>query len=76
MFETPILIFFLARLGVVTPAFMLRQWKFAIVISFVVAAIVTPTPDPVNQSALAIPMILLYFIGVGVAYLFAKKPAA
>jgi len=76
VFETPILIFFLARLGVVTPGFLMRQWKFAVVISFIVAAIVTPTPDPVNQSALAIPMILLYFIGVGVAYLFAKKPAA
>ena len=76
VFETSILVFFLARLGVVTPGFLMKQWKFAVVISFIVAAIVTPTPDPVNQSALAIPMIVLYFIGVGVAYLFAKKPAA
>jgi sec-independent protein translocase protein TatC len=74
VFETPILIFFLARLGILTPQFMLHQWKYAIVISFVVAAIVTPTPDPVNQCALALPMILLYFIGVGVAFAFAKKP--
>ena len=73
VFETPILIFFLARLGIVTPAFLMQKFKYAIVLSFVVAAIVTPTPDMVTQAALAVPMILLYLIGVGVAYLFAKK---
>jgi len=73
IFETPILIFFLARLGVVTPKFLLQKSKWAIVISFVVAAIVTPSPDPFNQTALALPMIALYFIGVGVAYIFQKK---
>ncbi len=72
VFETPILIFFLARLGIVTPAFLMQKFKYAVVISFIVAAIVTPTPDMVTQSALAIPMILLYLIGVGVAYLFGK----
>jgi sec-independent protein translocase protein TatC len=74
VFETPVLIFFLARLGIVTPAFMLHQWKFAVLISFIVAAIVTPTPDPINQTALALPMIALYFLGVFVAWAFAKKP--
>jgi len=73
VFETPILIFFLARLGIVTPAFLMQKFKYAIVLSFVVAAIVTPTPDIVTQAALAVPMILLYLIGVGVAFLFAKK---
>lgn len=73
VFETPVLIFFLARLGILTPQFMLHQWKYAIVISFVISAIVTPTPDIVTQSALAAPMIALYFLGVGVAFLFAKK---
>jgi sec-independent protein translocase protein TatC len=73
VFETPILIFFLARVGVVTPAFLMQKFKYAVVLSFVIAAIVTPTPDVVVQSALAIPMILLYLIGVGVAYLFGKK---
>jgi len=76
IFETPILIFFLARLGVVTPAFLLQKSKWAIVISFVIAAIVTPSPDPFNQTALALPMIVLYFIGVGVAYVFQKKQTA
>ena len=72
VFETPILIFFLARIGLVTPAFLIQKFKYAIVLSFVIAAIVTPTPDIVTQAALAVPMILLYLIGVAVAYLFAK----
>jgi sec-independent protein translocase protein TatC len=73
VFETPILIFFLARLGIVTPAFLMQKFKWAVVLSFIIAAVVTPTPDMVTQAALAIPMILLYLIGVGVAYLFGKK---
>src|SRR6185369_1613142 len=73
VFETPILIFFLARLGIVTPAFLIQKAKYAVVLSFVIAAIVTPTPDMVTQSALAIPMIVLYFLGIGVAFLFGKK---
>ncbi|HEX8251707.1 MAG TPA: twin-arginine translocase subunit TatC [Thermoanaerobaculia bacterium] len=73
VFETPILIFFLARLGIVTPAFLLQKFKYAVVLAFVIAAVVTPTPDMVTQAALAVPMILLYLIGVGVAFLFGKK---
>jgi len=73
VFETPILIFFLARLGIVTPAFLLQKFKYAVVLAFVIAAVVTPTPDMVTQAALAIPMILLYLIGVAVAFLFGKK---
>jgi sec-independent protein translocase protein TatC len=73
VFETPILIFFLARLGIVTPGFLLRNFKYAVLIIFIIAAIITPTPDMVTQSALAIPMILLYLLGVGIAMLFGKK---
>jgi sec-independent protein translocase protein TatC len=73
VFETPILIFFLARLGIVTPQFLLQKSKWAIVLAFIIAAIITPSADMVNQTALALPMIALYFIGVGVAFLFAKK---
>jgi len=72
VFETPILIFFLARVGIVTPAFLMQKFKYAILLSFIIAAVVTPTPDIVVQTALAVPMILLYLIGVAVAYLFAK----
>jgi sec-independent protein translocase protein TatC len=73
VFETPIIIFFLARLGIVTPAFLLQKAKYAIVGAFIISAVITPTPDMVTQTALAVPMIVLYFIGVAVAYLFAKK---
>ena len=73
VFETPILIFFLARLGIVTPHFLLQKSKYAIVLSFIIAAIVTPTPDMVTQSFLAVPMIALYFLGVGVAFIFGKR---
>ncbi|HEU5162213.1 MAG TPA: twin-arginine translocase subunit TatC [Thermoanaerobaculia bacterium] len=73
VFEMPTLIFFLARLGIVTPKFLLKKFKYAVLIIFIIAAIITPTPDPVTQSALAVPMILLYLLGVGIAMLFGKK---
>jgi sec-independent protein translocase protein TatC len=73
VFETPILIFFLARLGIVTPAFLMQKFKYAVVAAFIIAAIVTPTPDMVTQTALALPMIGLYALGIGIAYLFGKK---
>jgi sec-independent protein translocase protein TatC len=73
VFETPILIFFLARLGIVTPAFLLQKFKYAVVLSFIISAIVTPTPDMMTQTSLALPMIGLYLVGVAVAYLFGKK---
>ena len=75
MFETPILIFFLARLGIVTPAFLMQKFKYAVVLAFIIAAVVTPTPDMVTQTALALPMIGLYLLGVAIAYVFRKKPA-
>jgi sec-independent protein translocase protein TatC len=73
VFETPVLIFLLARIGIVTPVFLMRGWKIAIVGSFIIAAFVTPTPDMVMQSALALPMIALYFLGVGIAFVFGKR---
>lgn len=73
VFETPILIFFLSRLGIVTPAFLMQKSKYAIVLSFVVAAIVTPTPDAVTATALALPMIALYYFGVLISWAFGKK---
>ncbi|HJT16280.1 MAG TPA: twin-arginine translocase subunit TatC [Thermoanaerobaculia bacterium] len=76
VFETPILILFLAKLGIVTPQFLLKGWKWAIVGAFIISAIVTPSPDPVNQTALAAPIIGLYFIGVAVAFIFGKKQTA
>jgi sec-independent protein translocase protein TatC len=74
VFQIPVIIFVLARVGLVTPGLLLRGWKFAVIGSFVVAAFITPTPDMVNQTMLALPMIGLYLIGVTVAWLFVKKP--
>jgi sec-independent protein translocase protein TatC len=73
VFETPILIFFLARLGIVTPAFLMQKFKYAVVLAFIISAIVTPTPDMMTQTMLALPMIGLYLLGVAVAYLFGRK---
>ena len=67
MFELPILIFMLAMLGVVTPRFLLKHFRWAVLIIFLVAAIITPTPDIVNLCVVAIPTILLYLLGVGAA---------
>ena len=73
VFETPILIFFLARLGIVTPAFLMQKFKYAVVLAFIIAAVVTPTPDMVTQTFLAVPMIVLYLLGIAIAYAFGKK---
>jgi sec-independent protein translocase protein TatC len=72
VFQTPVIIFILSRIGIVTPSFLLRQWKWAVVGSFVIAAFVTPSPDMVNQTALALPMIGLYLLGVLAAWLFGR----
>jgi sec-independent protein translocase protein TatC len=72
VFQIPVIIFVLARIGLVTPRLLLKGWKWAVVASFVIAAFITPTPDMVNQTALALPMIALYFLGVGVAAFFGR----
>ena len=76
VFQIPVVIFVLARIGLVTPMLLLRWWKFAILAAFIIAAIVTPTADPVNQTMLALPMIGLYLLGVLVAWMFgrARRP--
>jgi len=73
VFETPIIIFFLARLGIVTPAFLLQKFKYAVVLAFVISAIVTPTPDMVTQTVFAAPMIVLY--GISIVLAFFASPA-
>jgi sec-independent protein translocase protein TatC len=60
---------YLSRFGIVTAGQLLRWWRFAIVIAFVVAAFVTPTIDPVTQSLVAGPIIVLYFLGIVLAVL-------
>jgi sec-independent protein translocase protein TatC len=73
VFEIPALIFLLSRLGLVTGGFLLRNTKYAVLGSFVVAAIITPTGDIPNMMVMAVPMILLYLFGIIIAYVCAKK---
>ena len=72
VFQIPVVIFVLARIGLVTPGFLLRAWKWVILGAFVISAFITPTPDMVTQTALALPMIGLYFFGVAVAWVFGR----
>jgi len=72
-FETPIFIFFLARMGVVSPGWLMKKFKYAILIIFIVAAVITPTPDIATQCVFAFPMIALYLLGVGTAWIFRKR---
>jgi len=67
-FEMPILIFFLAMFGIVSPRFLLKNIRYAILAVFLVAAIICPSPDPWTMCVYAIPMLLLYVIGIGVAW--------
>jgi sec-independent protein translocase protein TatC len=71
-FELPVFTFFLVRLGVWDYRFMIRSFRYAIVAIFVLAAMLTPTPDIINQSLLALPMLLLYLASIGVAYVWRK----
>jgi sec-independent protein translocase protein TatC len=73
VFQIPVVIFILARIGLVNARMLLKGWKWAILGSFVISAFVTPTPDVVTQSALAAPMIGLYALGVLVAWAFGRK---
>ncbi len=63
-FETPLVMAMLARLGLVSPQAMLGQWRIAVVAIAVLAAIVTPTVDPVNMAIVMVPLLALYFLGV------------
>jgi len=69
VFELPILIFFLTLLRVASPRFLMRHSRYAILLIVIAAAIITPTPDAVNLTIFAVPMILLYFGGVFASYL-------
>ena len=62
-FETPLIIFFLAKLGIVTPAFLSKNRKYALLLIAVLAAVITPTPDPFNMAIVMIPLMLLYGVG-------------
>ncbi|MCH8815569.1 MAG: twin-arginine translocase subunit TatC [Chloroflexi bacterium] len=68
-FQTPIIIMYLARVRIVSAGQLIRWWRIAIVMAFVIAAFVTPTWDPVTQSLVAGPIIVLYFLGIILAWI-------
>ncbi|MEO8277072.1 MAG: twin-arginine translocase subunit TatC [Thermoanaerobaculia bacterium] len=74
MFELPIIIVLLAKIGLVTPRFLMRHFRWAVLIIFVVSAIITPTSDVVNLCIFAVPSIALYLLGTGAAWLVTRKP--
>ena len=73
VFQIPTLVFFLAKMRLVTARFLWRHIKYAILISFIVAAVLTPSADPWNQTIFAAPMIGMYLISIGIAWLVRPK---
>ena len=73
IFEMPIFMVFLSKMGVVSVGFLNRNRKYAILINFIVAAILTPTPDIVNQMMMGVPLMVLYEISVVAVWLFGRK---
>jgi len=67
VFELPTLVFFLAKMGLVTARWMVRNFKYAVLLVFVIAAVITPTPDVITQSIVAIPMLALYGLSILIA---------
>ncbi len=73
VFELPVLLTFLQRIGIVTPQWLAKQRKWAIVVAFVIGGLVTPTPDPLNQSLVSVPLYLLYEMSILLGRLVYKK---
>lgn len=75
-FETPLIVMLLARFGLVSADTLWRGWKVALVVTAVVAAVITPTPDPLNMSIVWFPLFGLYLLGVLLAKIFGQRPLA
>jgi sec-independent protein translocase protein TatC len=77
IFELPVMMVFLTKIGVVTTEFFAKNRKYSVLIAFILAALLTPTPDAFNQTLMAIPIIILYEAGIWASRIFnRKKPAA
>jgi sec-independent protein translocase protein TatC len=75
VFETPVIILFLARMGIVKAKMLSSKRRHAIVAAFIIAALITPTFDPINQSLVALPLIVLYELSIWLAKLVQPKEA-
>ncbi len=76
VFELPVFMVFLAKMGIVDAPFLAKHRKYALLIAFIIAAIITPTPDVVNQLLMAGPLIVLYEISIVGVRFFARRPLA
>ena len=76
VFQMPTVVFFLARIGLLTARYLIRNTKYAILIIFIIAAVMTPTGDPATLTMMAAPMIVLYGLSIGIAWLVAPKRQA
>jgi len=72
VFQLPIVIFVLSRIGIVTAGFLMRQFKYAVLAAFIISAVITPSGDMFTQTALALPMLGLYLLGVLVSWIFGR----
>jgi sec-independent protein translocase protein TatC len=75
-FEFPVLLVFLQLVGVLSPQTLLKGWRYAVVVIFLVAAVITPSGDPFSMLALAIPMTVFYLISVGIGLIMQKRKKA
>lgn len=75
-FEFPVLLVFLQLVGVLTPQALARQWRYAVVVIFVIAAVVTPSGDPYSMMAMALPMTLFYIISIIIGRVAQKRKQA
>jgi sec-independent protein translocase protein TatC len=73
VFELPVVSVFATKLGIVTPDFLAKNRKYAVLIAFVIAALLTPTPDAFNQTLMAVPIILLYEVGIWASRILNRK---
>ena len=73
IFELPVLIFILSMFGIVTPRFLMKNFRYAMLVITILAAVVTPTPDANTMLIFMAPMVVLYFVGVLISYLVFRK---
>ncbi len=74
IFQMPVMMVFLAKAGLVSVAFLNKHRKYAILINFIIAAVLTPTPDIVNQMMMGIPLLVLYEVSVLAVWFFGRTP--
>ena len=73
IFQMPAITYVLSRIGIVSAAFLIKSWKYALIIILIVAAFISPTADIPNLMLFAVPMIILYVISIFIAWFFGRK---